>query len=266
MGSARQGPEMALSLNTLWVGSSLGPLQRLCLLSALATGLTVRLFCDGRPDGVPDGVETCAVEEVNAGPRLHHVGSGSLALFSDRFRYAMIRQGFGAWFDTDLLFLRAPEVAGEFSVGWESTTLIASCFLHFQQDSSILNEIAETAAEDYPVPAFYPFWRRWKLLRSPRHISELDWGVIGPDLVTHVLRRRGRLHLARPQSWCCPVSTKDRYGIGRADFDWRARLKDDSFAVHLWNHALPPELRGSPPEPGSLLAWRARELGFKWDR
>ena len=87
----RQVREKTLDLNTLWVGKSLPPLQRLCLASAVATGCRTRLFTYEPVEGIPPGVEVIDGNEVLGLDKMsRHRKSQSVALFSDRFRYEVL--------------------------------------------------------------------------------------------------------------------------------------------------------------------------------
>ena len=119
-----------MDLNTLWVGKSLPPLQRLCLASAVGTGARVRLFTYEPVEGIPPGVEVVDGNEVlGLDKMVRHRKSQSVALFSDRFRYEVLAKGLGAWFDTDMLFLKAPHETGDYLVGWQEPELVSAGFI-----------------------------------------------------------------------------------------------------------------------------------------
>ena len=259
-----------MDLNALWIGNSLPPLQRLCLASAVSTGACVRLFTYEPVEGIPSGVEVVDGNEVlGLDKMVRHRQSQSAALFSDRFRYEVIGKALGAWIDTDLLFIKAPQATGDCLVGWEDDELVGSAFIWVKPGQPLIDELRVQASDDYLVPGWLPGWKRGyltarKLIGRPKHVSDLDWGVIGPHLLTWLLKQKGMIAQARPTSWFSPVPWDDRLRIGDGSYDWKARIRPETICVHLWNYGLTPEQRFRAPEPGSLLQTIAERSGFRW--
>ena len=261
-----------LELNTLWIGNSLPPLQRLCLASAAATGCRTRLFVYEPIEGIPDSVEVADARDVlGLEKMLRHRKSQSVALFSDRFRYEVLGLGLGAWFDTDMLFLKAPETTSKCLLGWENEKLISAGFLYMHPGHPLVDDLRRHADDEYPVPGWLPVWQRAylrlrKKLGIPCHVSDLDWGVIGPNLVTWLLRQHNMLSEAKPPSWSCGLPWQERRTIWDGSYDWRQWINADTVCVHLWNHGLTKEERERKPEPGSLLQTVADRCGFAWPK
>lgn len=259
-----------MDLNTLWIGKSLPPLQRLCLTSAVATGCRTRLFTYEPVEGVPSGVEVVDGNEVlGLDKMVRHRKSQSSALFSDRFRYEVLGKSLGAWIDTDLLFLKAPQAEGDCLVGWEEDELVGSSFIWIKPGHQLIDELRLHAGNEYLVPEWLPAWKRGylsarKLIGKPKHISDLDWGVIGPHLLTWLLKQTQLISQARSTSWFSPVPWDDRHMISIQGYDWRAKIKPETVCVHLWNYGLTQRERFQEPEPGSLLWSIARKCSFIW--
>lgn len=96
-----------LDMNSLWIGDQLRPLQVLCLLSAVKQGHAVRLFTYRNYPSLPSEIEQADANQIVAESEIWlHSKTGSPGPFADRFRYELIAKGFGAWMDTDQLFLR----------------------------------------------------------------------------------------------------------------------------------------------------------------
>ena len=260
--------EPLLELNTLWIGSSLPPLQRLCLASAVATGCRTRLFVYEPIEGIPAGVEIADGREVlGLDKMIRHRKSQGVALFSDRLRYEVLGKNLGAWFDTDMLFLKAPEMQEECLVGWENDKLISAGFIYLRHGHSLIDDLRRHANDEYPVPGWYPFWhktylelRQW--MKWPKHVSDLHWGVIGPNLLTWLLKENGMTGFAKPVVWSCPLPYSERHALAKGGYDWRKWTTPETVCIHLWNHGLSRETRFAKPEAGSLLADMADKCGF----
>jgi len=259
-----------MDLNSLWIGKTLPVLQRLCLTSAVATGARVRLFTYEPVEGIPEGVEVVDGKEVlGLDKMIRHRQSQSVALFSDRFRYELLGKGLGAWVDTDMLFLKAPRAFRDYVVGWEAPNLISAGFIWIKPGHPVIDELRRHAFDEYIVPGWYSFEKRCylslrKFLGIPVHVSDADWGVLGPDLLTWVLKERRMTGEVMPMSWSCGLPWDERHTIWDGHYDWRQWINDGTICVHLWNHGLTKEERSRKPEPGSLLQTAADKCGFVW--
>lgn len=259
-----------LELNTLWIGDRMPALQGLCLHSAVAVGCPVRLFTYGPVQGVPQGVEIADAREIlGLDKMIRHRETQSVALFSDRFRYEILGKGLGAWFDTDMLFLKPPQPTAECLVGWESEELVGSGFIWITPGHRLITRLRRHAAREYPVPKWFPRRLRWeltyrKLMGRPVHVSELEWGVIGPDLLTWLLRDMKLIDRARPRSWCSPVPYEMRLEVVKGGVDWHGWIGEDTTCVHLWNQGLTRRERVVPPEAGSFLDHVVRQYRYDW--
>lgn len=259
-----------MDLNTLWIGKSLPLLQRLCLASAVATGCRTRLFTYEPVEGVPPGVEVVDGNEVlGVDKMIRHRQSQSVALFSDRFRYELLGKGFGAWVDADMLFMKAPEATGDCLVGWEDRKLVSAGFIWIRPGHPLIDDLRQHAFDEYPIPAWFPIWKRahLKYLKAkdrPVHVSDLEWGVIGPNLLTWLLREHDMLSQAHPRSWSCGLPSNQRHMIWDRKYNWRQWVNSETVCVHLWNHVLSPAERARRPEPGSLLQTVAERCNFSW--
>src|ERR1044072_9789319 len=101
---------MAEVIQGLWIGRPLSGLERLSMTSFLRHGHEYHLYCYDDVREVPTGV---LVKDANAilpaadiftyqqGP-----GQGSLAAFSNVFRYRLLLERGGWWADTDAVCLR----------------------------------------------------------------------------------------------------------------------------------------------------------------
>lgn len=270
----RGNPAKPLQINALWIGDHVPKLQIICLMSAIRAGNPVRLFRYRHfPDLPREIVQEDAREIFPETAIIRHHRTGSPSLFADRFRYEIMRRGLGAWADTDILFLKPLLPESDMICGWESETLVGNSLLYFTPESEVLARLCEFAAEDYPVPPWYPaprrLWLRWRKARGkPVHVSGMTWGVMGPWLVTHTLRTLGRLGEAWPVHRIFAVPYFEKFGPFRCDYDRSRRVKADTVCIHLWAQGLhggttARRARALPlAEPGSLVADMADAVGI----
>lgn len=91
----------------LWVEGRLSVIEKLCLSSFLYHGYKVHLYSYGDLVGVPDGVIQISGEEIVPKEKVFLAqgvgGTPSYAPFSDFFRYELLLQKGGWWFDMDFV-------------------------------------------------------------------------------------------------------------------------------------------------------------------
>jgi hypothetical protein len=102
-------------IHGLWIGGALSPLEMLCIKSFQAQGHTFYLWIyEQLLTPPPKGTVLCSAEEVlpysaifryKYGNEFGH-GKGSLAGFSDLFRYKLLYEHGGWWTDMDITCLR----------------------------------------------------------------------------------------------------------------------------------------------------------------
>ena len=144
--------------HTLWIGGALGPVAQACLASFLVAGHAVCLHVyDSVPD-VPSGVETIDASSVlHRKEIIRHRASGSVSLFSNRYRYEILATLGGIWIDCDVLCLR-PVLPQPYLFGWESRARINGAVLGLPAGSPMLDDLRAIFAG----PAFVPPWESRK--------------------------------------------------------------------------------------------------------
>ena len=147
----------------LWVGASLSPLEELCLRSFVAKGHEFHLWLyEPLSHGLPAGVvqrpaakilPSSSIFRYRHGNSFGH-GKGSLAGFSDLFRYKLLYEEGGWWADMDVTCLRpldfeAPYVfrrhdvlpaVGNLMKCPKGSPLMAACFQEAQERVTAENQ------------------------------------------------------------------------------------------------------------------------------
>ncbi len=229
--------------NFFWHGSLLSLYERACLASFVHHGFRVRLWTY-RPLEVPQGVERCDAGSILPEAdiaRFTQAGvKGSVTSFSNAFRYRLLAEHGGWWFDTDVFCLKPSDqfiADREFVIGWEDVGIIATGVMR--------------------VPASFARLLYDEVLEiGVRNGWTFRWGEIGPKMLTTVAVREGVDHHAFPKHVFYPMgpvhalSALDPERAG----DFEAACAQ-AHTYHLWNevirqHAIPKMLM--PPE-GSYL-------------
>jgi hypothetical protein len=258
---------------TLWVGDALGPLERACLKSMLRQGHSVALYCYREPKGVPPGIELRDASDVLPAAAIVRHRSGSVALFSDLFRYELQRRGLGTWIDTDMYLVGHLDMDRPYLCGMQIVTpprpwrrrqrqSINGSVLRLPADSPMIPPLL--AQFDGPgIPDWIPWhsavWARLRMWMTGRSdLSSLPWGTAGPFAVSALAERYGLSSQALPAEVFNPVPWYDAAWI----VDPRVRMEDvvteRTVGIHLWNECI-KVLKDKPAPDGSFLARLQRE-------
>lgn len=247
----------------LWVGPTLGPVERACMRSVLRQGHAVSLHCYDEPDGVPAGVELRDAGVLLPRSAIVRHRSGSVALFADRFRYAVMQAGLGLWLDCDMYLFAPIRPPGDYLLGLEAPGLIGTGVLRLPPHSPLLPPLL-ALFEDRRVPPWLgPRARIAAALRlaltGRSGLARMPWGSAGPHALTSLARSYGLERLAAPMEVFNPVPWQDAGWIAKPDAKLADLIGPSTLSLHLWNEMIKP-FKDAPATPGSFLA-RLQEEG-----
>ena len=242
---------------SLWIGSSMGALERACLRSVVRHGHSLTLYCYGRPDGVPEGVDLADAAQVLPEKEVTAYRNGSFSLFSNRFRYELQRRGLGTWVDCDAYLLapldgKRPYLIGEYEPGKLNPGI-----LRIPPDSSLLPALLAPFEEK-----MVPYWLPWpakvaaylrRVATGRTGVALMPWGTTGPLALTEVVRRLGVTVDPLPPEVLYPVRWQDAHWIADPEQRLEDRIAPGAVSVHLWNERI-KHLKAKPAPPPSFLA------------
>jgi hypothetical protein len=201
-------------INGLWIGQ-LSPVEQLCLRSFVAGGHSVHLYTYEPIQNVPQGVTLRDASQILPASQVFHnrlgKGKGSLAAFSDLFRYKLLLDKGGWWVDADVFCLKPFDFAAPYVFGAEDKP-VASGVLKMPTGSLLAERCYESARRVDPKTIV------WNEL-----VDILERNVRDLNLMNYVL----------PEETFSPISWRDvpDYVKGRKHFV----PKSQSYAVHLYN-------------------------------
>ena len=166
-------------MQSLWVGTRLSTMEQLSIRSYLDQGHDFHLFTYGSVEGVPAGASVRSGEEVLPAADIFRYrrgrGRGSVSAFSNRFRYRLLLDRGGWWSDLDSVCLKPLEFAEEHVFGYERSpdggTLVGTGLFKAPAGSRLMEYC-------------------WHATREVDR-SRLEWGEIGPRLMTRAVEAVG---------------------------------------------------------------------------
>jgi hypothetical protein len=217
---------MLTPIQMLWVEGPLSALERLSIVSFMRFGHAVHLYVYGQVDAVPEGVTVLDGRSIlpearicrygpSAGP-----GEGSLALFANLFRYALLEQRGGIWSDCDMVCLKPLEdvIAADYVIATE------------YRDSGRQALRANNCL--LKVPAKSPFIAECNAIAMSADVEKSVWGELGPSMLTAMVRKHGLERVVAPPWQFSPLAW---WEASRLIEDVVPKWPDATLAVHCYN-------------------------------
>jgi hypothetical protein len=206
------------------------------------------LHCYNEPSDTPRGVELANARNLlPESSIMRYGGNGSAALFSNLFRYEVLRAGLGLYVDCDVYCLK-PVHDSDYIFGWEkyrdSIKSINGAVLKLPKDCPVLGDLCEIKHGRWPLEwiprnerlARYrrrPLW----LLKPPTGralLEQLPWGTAGPKALSYLLHKRGLERNARPIDVFYPISGDHvRTLLTDPDLSLEELITHRTLAVHI---------------------------------
>jgi hypothetical protein len=230
-------------IKTLWIGSSLSPLEQLSLSSFIANGHRVELFVYDDVANIPDGTIIRDANEILSENKIFEYRSAkSYAGFANWFRYEMLYREGGVWVDTDVVCLKKFDFMDSFFAGYYSSEMVNNAVLGAIPELEICKFLASTVENPN---AFLPFdtWKqkRKKLTRrllTGNARSALKWGETGPLGLTRALRHFDLTEHVKPVTAFYPITPSCWATIFDETYPNTESYFPDTYAIHLWNEKM----------------------------
>lgn len=213
--------------NFFWHGNPLSLYEIKCLESFVKKNFIVNLWCF-KEFKVPDGVNLCDAnkfyKEEDIQTFVQKKKVGCLAAFSDAFRYEVLENQPGWWFDTDCICLKDQTefktlyADRKIIAGFESLENINGAVLNIP-DKEILQKIKLRLTEI--------------LLTRNRRIG---WGEIGPRLITQIVKDFNLEKDIFSTNYFYPITSKNALIVLDPNEILIVNEKcKDSFIYHYWS-------------------------------
>lgn len=227
---------------TLWIGDALGPVERACLRSVARQGHRVALYCYRRPEGLPKEVEVRDASAIIPFSEISAPWCARADLYSDWFRYELLKRGLGTWIDADIYLVKPLDVDRSHLFGIEAPGILNNAVLRIPRESRLLDGLLEPFRNRTT-----PKWLGWRdylrlrtreILTGKVDLTTTPWGSMSPTALTWLVREFGLEHLAEPQERFYPVHWRRADWIRDPQIALEEMISDGTVAVHLWNRCI----------------------------
>lgn len=239
-------------------------LERLSIASFRRHGHVVEVYSFDAIEGLPEGaIWRDAAEVLPRDKLVFYKGKGTPGVFSDHFRYAVLRMGLGVYADLDIYLLKPIAGPPDYLFAWERPGSVNGAVLHIPRDAPLLADLLgvfETQKRPLFEPHLPPMRRMEVAIRrlvgdrvTPEH---MQYGATGPMALTHYVGKHGLTGQVRPAATFYPVAYEDIPALMKAGSSLETAIIPETVGVHLWRSQLTDRGRaGLPlPEPRSALA------------
>lgn len=211
------------TIRTFWFGSQLSLYEKLSIQSFLNHGHTVEVFSYDSIE-LPVGVLYRDAREILPRSEVFFykkgAGKGSVAAFSNIFRYKMLFELGGTWVDTDIYCLKSFSSLPRACVG--------------KQDPHTINTAVMRFPAKHPVT-------KMAYERAKNMGKDLKWGQTGPQLLTSILSNASDSQGVKvlPENAFYPVKWTEAQCLIDPDecTDIMGKI-NDSYCVHWWNEII----------------------------
>jgi len=216
--------------NFFWHGP-ISKLEIMCIKSFVNKGFHVKLWSYNNIQ--IDGVESCDAKLILDETLLYAYSQPfngiikkSLAAFSDIFRYKLLSQYPGWWFDTDCYCLKD-----------------SSHFESLRKNASIIAAYQDTEINGATLYLSKPIAS--DLLNIAQNICNEHnnnlpfWGIIGPNLMTKFVEKNSLQNEICESNYFYPIHYKESYKLLDAKYKDEVTMRiKNSYLIHLWDSML----------------------------
>jgi hypothetical protein len=253
-------------IRSLWIGSKLSSLERLCARSWIYHGHSFELFVYEDVGPVPDNVALRDANEIV--PRKDvFLWRDSYAVFADLFRWTLLYRHGGYWVDMDMLCLKPFDFEDDVVFGCEHSEAASIGVLRLPAGHPIAGEMLSLAKDPNRIIGNERFkvklkkWLRHHLLFGST--LGLRWGeAAGPKAFTWILKKHDCFQLGKPFTYFYPIDPLNWRCLFDATLKGEDALYRTTYAVHLWNELLRRNgfCKQGPFHPDSFVAAQQRLL------
>ncbi len=209
-------------IQSLWIGRSLSLIEHLCITSFQQHGYDFHLYCYDEIGNIPAGTTIKDAADILPASEIFYYqngeGKGSVAAFSNLFRYKLLWEQGGWWVDLDLVCLKPFDFAEPVVIASER------CPTFTQATNAVMR-----------LPPKHKVAHLCYQAARQADRSNLIWGSIGPELLNRAAQNAGLKDFVKPPDVFCPVDYWQWHRVLEKPNPSESLYTSESHAIHLWH-------------------------------
>ena len=206
-------------VQSLWIGDSLTQIEQLCIRSYQANDHEFHLYVYDEIEGIPDNTVIKNADEIISRSKIFIDSRGSIASFSDWFRYKLLFEKGGWWVDMDNVCLKPYDFEQEYCFSSEGRNVFTG---------ELNNGIMKSKSNSDFLSDCLTF------IESQPNLNNVEWGEFGPKLLKKILEDYDCEEFVCPPYTFCPIHYSNFSDVFLKNFT----LIDQVYSIHLWNEML----------------------------
>lgn len=235
-----------ITIQSLWIGEELSPMEIMCIRSYLAHGHEFHLYTYDEVRNIPEGTTIKDGNEIIPEHELQKDAFGGFVNFSNQFRYTMLGKIGGWWVDMDTVCLKPFDFDTDFVFSSEAS------------DPHSRNLVNTTYIKSLPNSKFLADCLDFLRIRGYENIH---WGELGVNLISRMIFRNGLGEFVRSPDTFCPVSP---YRVNDLIGETAYVLPDSAYSLHWWHELWRRngiDKRGNFPKESLYQKFKERYVG-----
>lgn len=247
-----------LPVISFWAGEDLSFIEQMVIRSYLELGADFTLYLGHPVKGIPEGVRTRPASDIMPQPAFitDEMSRKDLAVWSDLFRIAALRQNAVTWVDLDAYALRPLSVRNGYTIGQSPEGRILSGVISLPRESAALLWMENLLAQDELLLPWAPPQLNARRQREGMVRPELlPWGAVGPRMLEYALGQTGENSYTFASPVHYPVFRQTLPNLWRPKAARELIEQPTTESVHIFGFTkrfLWTNFRGLPPK-GSWL-------------
>jgi len=227
-------------IQALWIGESLSSIEQLCISSFLKNGHEFHLYTYDRVGNIPEGTTIKNGNDILDSSKIVRYKNGSVSLFTNWFRFEILKKFGGFWVDLDVICLKPFNFSDNEPVfSLEVEGRICTAVMSFPKNHKFTNfmiDINKNPNKFLPYDNWKTKKRKLKRKLKGQGLEQTNWGeTSGPTGVSNGLKYFDMLKSAKHKDYFFPIHYMDWKFIYYSSTKIDDSVFKNTYAIHLWN-------------------------------
>lgn len=229
-------------VNSFWYGSPITTIGELCIESFIKNGFEFHLWSYDPNIKVPNGCIVKDANEILDESLIFRLtqgnAKGSVAPFSDWFRFKLLYEQGGTWVDMDMVCLQPFEIQPN-SICGEEDGRISMGIISLEKGHPMAKEMVDCYTNPCVGKQYDTFFRLIKKkelssLPLQRQREQMPWGFLGNDVLNLIYKNYNFNVLSTHDFY--PIKCEKFYEIFLGNND--LNILGDAKCIHLWGEII----------------------------